>query len=51
MVQRIIAGSRTFINTGITADSADNQQDLLRKRYADDKGEDNENKPLDYSDK
>lgn len=35
---------RTFINTGITADSADNQQDLLRKRYANDKGEDDNDK-------
>ena len=42
---------RTFINTGITAESADNQQDFLRKRYADDKGEDNKNKPVDYRDK
>ncbi len=37
---------RTFVNTGITAESADNQQDFLRKRYADDKGKD-----VDYSDK
>ena len=42
---------KAYINSAITREIADNQQEFLRKRYADDKGEDNKNKPVDYREK
>jgi hypothetical protein len=42
---------KAYINAAITKEIADNQQEFLRKRYADEKGEDNKNEPVDYGNK